>query len=53
VLAAQKANCILDCNKRSVTRRSREVTLPLYSALLEQFQWRATEMFGGLEHLPW
>ncbi|GAB0177062.1 cAMP-dependent protein kinase inhibitor alpha [Grus japonensis] len=30
-LAAQKANCILGCNKRSVTSRSREVILPLYS----------------------
>ncbi|PKU46645.1 hypothetical protein llap_3033 [Limosa lapponica baueri] len=33
-LVAQKANCILDCIKRSVTRRSREVILPLYSALM-------------------
>ena len=33
-LAAQKANCIVCCIKRSVTRRSREETAPLYSALV-------------------
>ncbi|KAK4807211.1 hypothetical protein QYF61_024331 [Mycteria americana] len=33
VLAAQKANCILGCLKRSVGSRSREVILPLCSAL--------------------
>ncbi|GAB0206367.1 mitochondrial enolase superfamily member 1 [Grus japonensis] len=33
-LAAQKASRMLSCIKRSVTSRSREVVLPLYSALV-------------------
>ncbi|KAK4819776.1 hypothetical protein QYF61_011376 [Mycteria americana] len=33
-LAAQKANCILSCIKRSIANRLREVILPPYSALM-------------------
>ena len=34
MLVARKAKCILGCIKRSLISRSREVILPLYSALV-------------------
>ncbi|KAK4819142.1 hypothetical protein QYF61_025822 [Mycteria americana] len=66
-LAAQKANCILGCIKRSLASSLREVILPLCSAetlpgsprykkdmdLLERVQKRATKMIRGMEHLSY
>ncbi|GAB0185715.1 hypothetical protein GRJ2_001036800 [Grus japonensis] len=45
-LAAQKANCILGCIKRSMTSSSREVILPLYSTLMRPHLQYCVQLWG-------
>lgn len=46
MLSAQKAKRILGCIKRSTTSRSREATLPIYSALMRPHMEYCVQFWG-------
>ena len=57
-LAARKANCVLGCVKKGVTSREREVTVPLYSALVRPHVEHCVQAWGpqhrkDMELLEW
>ena len=46
IFAAQKAKCTLGCIKKSVTSKSREVILPLYSTLMRPHLEHCVQLRG-------
>ncbi|GAB0190162.1 mitochondrial enolase superfamily member 1 [Grus japonensis] len=46
--AAQKANCVQGCIKRSMTSRSKDVILPLYSTLVRPHLEYCAQLWGPL-----